>query len=70
MLRNVMYKVIDLGIPSPLSQPKLAKSKLQEILRTYEFDDDFIENINVDTLQGYDAAVSIIKKIISDIIHQ
>lgn len=70
MLRDVMWKIINLEIPSPLSQPKSSKRKLQEILKKYEFDDDFIENINVDTLEGWDAAITIVKRLVSDEIHK
>lgn len=70
MLKDVMWKIIGLEIPSPLSQPKASKRKLQEILKEYEFDDDFIENINVDMLKGWDAAVRIVKGLVSDEIHK
>lgn len=70
MLRDVMWKIIDLEIPSPLSQPKASKRKLQEILKEYEFDDDFIENINVDMLKGWDSAIRIVKGLVSDEIHK
>lgn len=65
-----MWEVIDLQISSPLSQPKRAKRELQEILRKYKFDDDFIESINEDTLKGFDAAINIVKDIVSDKIHK
>lgn len=70
MLKDVMWDVLDLEIPSYVSKPKIAKRKLQEILKKYEFDDDFIEDINIDTLRGWDAAITIVKDIISDKIHQ
>lgn len=43
---------------------------MSKILKKFEFDDDFIEGISVDTLEGFDAAISIVKGIISDKIHQ
>lgn len=70
MLRDVMWKIIDLEIPSPLSRPKASKRKLQEILKEYKFDDDFIENINVDMLKGWDIAIGIVKGLVSDEIHK
>ena len=70
MLRDVMWQIINLEIPSPLSQSKLSKRKLQELLKKYEFDDDFFGNVNVDTLKGWDAAMSIVKRLVSDEIHK
>lgn len=70
MLLDVMYKVFDLEISSPVSMPERAKRELSKILKKFEFGDDFIEGISVDTLEGFDAAISIVKGIISDKIHQ
>lgn len=70
VLRNLLYKIIDLEIPSCLSQPKAAKRKLQKILKEHGIDEDFIESINVDTMGGYYTAIYIIKEIVSDKLHE
>lgn len=70
MLNNdFIFKIINLEI-NPFSTPKRAKRELKEILKKYEYDDEFIENINDDTAKGFAVAVSIIKQMASDEIHK
>lgn len=70
MLQKAFRKVHTLSVGSPLSEPKSAKRKLQEILRKYERDDNFIENINADHVIGFYVAIDIVKGIISDLLEQ
>ena len=65
MLHKIMLDVVAIEISSPTAKPKLAKKELQKILKDYDFDDDFIEDINEDTLKGFDAAISVFKYIIN-----
>ena len=70
MLNNdFMFKIVSVEI-NPFSTPKIAKKQLKEILEKYEYDDDFIENINDDMAIGYAVAVDIIKRMASDEIHK
>ena len=70
MLDNdFMFKIVSVEI-NPFSTPKIAKKQLKEILEKYEYDDDFIENINDDMAIGYAVAVDIIKRMASDEIHK
>ena len=60
MLNNdFMFKIVSVEI-NPFSTPKIAKKQLKEILEKYEYDDDFIENINDVMAIGYAVAVDII----------
>ena len=40
--------------------------KIKEIMEEFEYDDDYIENINDDFCQGFDVAKNIIVKMLSD----
>ena len=40
--------------------------KPSELVKFPEFDDDFIENINEDMMKGFDAAVTVIKKMVRE----
>lgn len=40
--------------------------KIKEIMRKFEYDDDFIDNINNDFCWGWNAAKDIITQILSD----
>ena len=62
MLNNILLNVINLDIDT--SAPKSAKRQLQKILKDYGFDDEFINNINKDTIKGFSSAIYIIKTII------
>jgi hypothetical protein len=66
---NFIFKIVDLEI-NPFSTPKAAKRALKEILREYEYDDDFIDNINDDIAIGYAVAIDIIKRTASEEIHK
>lgn len=68
-MENALFKIVDLEI-NPTGKPKLSKKKLRKILEEYEFDDDFIENVNDDIMIGFDAAITICKKIVSDECHE
>lgn len=64
MLNSIMLRVIDLEV-NPAT-PKRAKRKLQEILTEYEFDDDFISSIDDGTVNGFYAAINIVKDILQE----
>ena len=66
---NFVFKIINLEI-NPFSTPKRAKRELKEILKKNEYDDDFIENINDDTVKGFAIAISIVKRMASEEIHK
>ena len=70
MLNNdFMFKIVSVEI-NPFSTPKVAKRQLKEILKKYEYDDDFIEGINDDIAIGYAVAINIIKRMASEEIHK
>lgn len=46
--------------------PKSSIRQLKELLREQDFDDEFVENINTDTLKGFNAAITIAKRIIGE----
>ena len=64
MLNSIMLRVVDLEV-NPAT-PKRAKRKLQEILTEYEFDDDFISSIDDSTVNGFYAAINIVKDILQE----
>lgn len=63
LLDDIMCDVLGLELHH---QPKRAMRDLQKILTKYEFDESFIEGITPDTVNGWDAAISTVKEIISD----
>lgn len=46
---------------------KRDKKKIQEMMRQYDYDDDFIENMNEDFCLGWNAAREIMIQILSDL---
>lgn len=66
MKEPVQIAVIE-NIPRYSSaKPKSGKRKIKEIMHEYGYDDDYIENINDNFCQGWDTAVDIIIKMLSD----
>lgn len=61
-----LYIVHHLEAGCPGSTPKGFMRKLRKILQEHGYDEDFIENINLDMGEGYYIAIDIIKHIHSD----
>lgn len=56
-----VHSVIDVKIPSyHKSKKKLCKKKIQEIMREYGYDEDFIKDIDDNFCQGFGVAKEII----------
>lgn len=48
------------------SGSKASIRELKKILEKYEFDKEFIENINEDTVKGFASAINICKQVVKD----
>lgn len=58
---NVFYMYLLHRIPDfPFETPKRSKRLIQNLMREYEYDDDYIENISEDFCQGFQVAKEII----------
>lgn len=60
-----MLEVLKLDVMA-LNKPKLSKRKLRELMQSYDRGMDYIEDINEDTVIGFQIAINIVKDIIDE----